>query len=67
MENQVTAPTLAALRQELADWNRRSPDRAALVEVVKYAIYNVTDFDGNESALEAERCVSEYLAEQEEP
>lgn len=48
----------------VAAWNRRTPDRAALVAVAKLAWEEGIDAPGSASDATAERIVDKYLAEQ---
>ena len=63
----VVRSPLAETREEaVAAWNRRSPDRAALVEVARRALAPRSGIllpEPREDA--AQRAVAEYLAEQE--
>ena len=64
--DRVTCDTCDIVKIPASSWNRRTPARAALVEVAQRALCQAYGAAPNRGYQEeAERVVAEYLAEQE--
>jgi hypothetical protein len=65
--DRVTCDTCDIVKIPASSWNRRTPDRAALVEVARRAIADCRNCDDpacEACTSEASGVVAEYLAEQ---